>query len=107
MPQVDEKTETYLLTNKGMEKKDFSKEVNPEVATGAEVAPGKRPKEQGGSPSRMDGSMNSPANLHSKKGQGDADNQSNAPKGRRLSYKSYNQSHGNSQLDLVAYDDLE
>ncbi len=29
MPQADEKTETYLLTNKGMEKLDLKKEIQP------------------------------------------------------------------------------
>lgn len=101
MPQVDEKTETYLLTNKGMEKKDFSKDVNPEVAAGVEGAVDKKRKE-GPSPSRYDGSNTSPAHATSKKAyQGDMDNQTNGGKGRRLSYKSYNQSHGNSQAEGV------
>lgn len=29
LPQTDEKTETYLLTNKGMEKLDIKKEIQP------------------------------------------------------------------------------
>lgn len=39
MPHLDEKTETYLLTNKGLEKLDVSKEI-----VGTKEKPEKEPK---------------------------------------------------------------
>ena len=97
LPQLDEKTETYLLTNKGMEKKDFAKEMNPQGSV-VEPPTDKKKKEQFGA-SKID----SPAHAQSRKTMiQDDDRESNQfGKGRRNSHKSHNQSQGESHIDGV------
>ena len=107
LPQLEEKTETYLLTNKGMEKKDFAKEMNPQATV--PEGPIDRKKKDGMTASRAD-SHGSPAHAPSRKTviqEDDRDSNFMGARGRRNSHKSHNQSQGESHMDGVVSRKLE
>lgn len=110
LPQVDEKAETYLLTNKGMEKKDFSKELNQQSAVGGDISVDKKRKEGGVGIVKKESNIPSPTQGASRKTYvpiGEDDKESNLGRGKRNSYKSYNQSLGESQGEGVELSYLE
>lgn len=104
LPTLEEKTETYLLTNKGMEKKDFAKEMNP-TGTGVADAPTDKKRKEIGNVSKAD-SHTSPYNGPSRKtviAEDDRESNFMGGKHRRNSHKSHNQSQGESHLDGVKF----
>lgn len=101
LPQLEEKTETYLLTNKGMEKKDFAKEMNPQGA--APEGPPEKKRKDLGSMSKPDGYISPSHGAGRKIVIPEDERESNfmGVRGKRSSYKSHNQSQGESHLDGV------
>ena len=98
------------MTNKGMEKKDFSKELNQQsAAVGGDIATDKRKRETGQAATKKEGNMSSPTQGASRKtfvaagGAVEDDKESNIGRGKRNSYKSYNQSLGESQGEPVDF----
>lgn len=101
LPQLEEKTETYLLTNKGMEKKDFAKEMHAHGAAPEGTTDKKKKEALAGS--RAD-SHGSPAHAPSRKTvihEEDRDSNFMGGRARRNSHKSHNQSQGESHMDGV------
>ena len=88
LPATDEKTETYLLTNKGMEKLDVSKEIQKEDKPEAKKNPRGTTGTSSGFKDRADGPAGKPEPL-------------NRIGERRNSRKSYNHSQGDSHIEGV------
>lgn len=86
-----------------MEKKDFSKDLNQQSAIGGDIAGEKKRKEAGSGQGKRETNISSPQQGASRKTyvQGDDDKESNLGRGKRNSYKSYNQSLGESQGEGV------
>ena len=105
LPTLEEKTETYLLTNKGMEKKDFAKEMSPQTGAGVAEGPTDKKRKEMGTASRAD-SHASPLHGPSRKTiivEDDRESNFVGGKPRRNSHKSHNQSQGESHLDGVQF----
>lgn len=89
LPQVDEKTETYLLTNKGMEKLDVNKDIHKEEKADS-VKKSKKDSPSG----RADGNRDLRENAL--KGPGNEEGK----RDRRPSWRSHNPSAGESGMDV-------
>lgn len=103
LPTLEEKTETYLLTNKGMEKKDFAKEMNPQASAGVAEGPTDKKRKEMGNGSKAEGHT-SPLHGPSRKtiiAEDDRESNFMGGRPRRNSHKSHNQSQGESHLDGV------
>lgn len=91
-----------------MEKKDFSKELNQQsAAVGGDIPTDKKKRDAGPGTIKKEGNLSSPTQGASRKtfvaggGAVEDDKESNFGRAKRNSYKSYNQSLGESQGEPV------
>lgn len=90
---AEEKTETYLLTNKGMEKLDVKKDLHRDSPSPGDAQSRKPQQRREGASGRQEG--NTVNNSALKKAGIDQ-----GMREKRTSYKSYNQSVGESGMDV-------